>query len=131
MRIDPGPDWVNQYRFDPNRFTDAQELRDVRAALQAAWLADADHTAVEIAQRYGLYGELCLRCASWETRWVLCAACARHEMRRSVPYRNDRVRAFQQQWNKAHFPERIPVDGIVGPQTLMRGWRPYHTYGLA
>jgi hypothetical protein len=51
----------------PEVFADGAALHDVRAALQAAWLADEDRTAIEIAQRYDLYRKICLRCAAWET----------------------------------------------------------------
>jgi hypothetical protein len=118
----------------PETFADGAALHDVRAAIQAAWLADEDRTAIEIAQRYALHGKLCLRCASWETRWTLCRACAvfewRHYQHNVSAYRCQ-VRAFQVQWNHQHpYDAPIPTDGVPGPQTLMRGWRPYRDYEL-
>jgi hypothetical protein len=42
---------------------DGTYVADVQAAIQAAWLVDKA-CAKEIAERYGLYDKICLRCAS-------------------------------------------------------------------
>jgi hypothetical protein len=105
-------------------------IDNVRAAIQAAWLADEDRTAIEIAQRFGLYGVFCLRCADAPTRWTLCVSCARYEIQSlgTRQLRMDRVRAFQQQWSLANPGDQIAVDGIVGLAVMVRGWRPYRKY---
>lgn len=116
-------------------FLDDAALSDVRAAIQAAWLANSDATAIEIAKRYDLYGKLCLRCAAWETRWTLCVPCARHEIQmlseQGMRFPRERVRAFQEQWSAENPDDSLLSDGIVGIATMVRGWRPYHTYGIA
>jgi hypothetical protein len=42
---------------------DGTRVDDVQAAIQAAWLVDKA-LAKEIAERYGIYDKICLRCAS-------------------------------------------------------------------
>ncbi len=43
----------------------------------------------------------------------------------------DSVRAFQEQWTAEHPDDPLIADGIVGIATMVRGWRPYRTYGIA
>lgn len=119
-------------RIVPVALPDSVEMHDVRAAIQAAWMANEDGTAIEIGKRYDLFGQVCMCCAAWETRWTMCVPCARGEIKGlgGILLRKDRVRAFQQQWNLDNPSDQIAVDGIVGLATLVRGWRPYHTYGI-
>lgn len=45
-------------------FPDGTSVENVQAAIQAAWLADQLWLAKQIAEEYGFYDKVCLRCAS-------------------------------------------------------------------
>jgi hypothetical protein len=88
--------WVQtRLRFDGSQYVCAHEtpFEDVRAAVQAAWLADSFDLVLEIMQSHGLRGAMCPRCtlrpcATREVApqpgtsphrvwWHLCEVCAR------------------------------------------------------
>lgn len=50
--------------FHVDVFPDGARFEDVCAAISAAWLAGHRILAKDIAQRYGLFDQVCLRCAS-------------------------------------------------------------------
>jgi hypothetical protein len=54
-----GPD-----RIPDLQFPDGVLLRNLRDAIQAAWLADDRALAKELALRYDIYDLVCLRCAT-------------------------------------------------------------------
>lgn len=59
--------WVRRsLRFDGAAyvFADGTRFEDVRAALQAAWLADDFTLALNLARRHGVDRIVCVRCAS-------------------------------------------------------------------
>lgn len=47
--------------FADDLIIDDSAIADIQAAIQAAWRADPAY-AVQLAQRYGLYDKICLRC---------------------------------------------------------------------
>jgi len=53
--------------FHVDVFPDGVRFEDVCAAISAAWLADNFDLAEQLAREYGLYDQVCLRCAS---RWI-------------------------------------------------------------
>jgi hypothetical protein len=48
--------------FEVPQFPDGVRFEDLQAAIQAAWCVDCAFAA-ELAKRYDLYNQLCLRCA--------------------------------------------------------------------
>lgn len=50
--------------FHVEVWPDGVRFEDVCAAISAAWLAGHRQLAKDIAQEYGLYNQVCLRCAS-------------------------------------------------------------------
>jgi hypothetical protein len=49
--------------FAVDTYPDGVRAADLQAAIQAAWRAGDRALAKELADRYGLYDRLCLRCA--------------------------------------------------------------------
>ena len=78
--------------FAVSVFRDGVRAEDLGAAIQAAWLAGDRELAKELAERYGLYNQICLCCASayiapvasvtalWWA-YQLCASCHWRETR--------------------------------------------------
>lgn len=64
----------------PEVFPDGTKLEDLLAAIQAAWSATDIVLAVELAERYGLVGRLCLRCCEVPAVFMLCSACEHEEL---------------------------------------------------
>ncbi len=54
---------VLEQLFDVEVFPDGETIQDVCAAIQAAFLVDRDF-ATDLAKRYGLYNNICLRCTA-------------------------------------------------------------------
>lgn len=50
--------------FHVDVYPDGVRFEDVCSAISAAWLAGHRQLAKDIAQEYGLYDQVCLRCAS-------------------------------------------------------------------
>lgn len=58
----------------PDILDDGTLLADLQAAMQAAWIADERELSADLARRYKLYDELCLRCAG-PSRYVASLDC--------------------------------------------------------
>lgn len=129
-------------------FADGVRKEDVQAALQAAWLAGDISLCAEIAARYGVFGRVCLRCATGGTPAVekrpntllfhLCEMCSEQEQRKpralvtlalaradlaAVRDPVAAIREAQEVINAAH-PDKpaLAVDGYLGPRTMARLW---------
>lgn len=62
-------------------FPDGAGFDNVRAAVQAAWLADNRALALELARRYGMENILCLCCARARSAGTrLCNTCHLEEL---------------------------------------------------
>jgi hypothetical protein len=48
----------------PTEFPDGASKENIQSAIQLAWLAGDVKLGREIAERYGVFGRVCLRCAT-------------------------------------------------------------------
>lgn len=67
--------------FHVDVYPDGVRFDDVCDAISAAWHADHFELAEQIAREYGLYDQVCLRCAR---RWISAAGSPSPELQRLV-----------------------------------------------
>lgn len=135
--------WVHNRHFGAalwpaDVFADGTRKEDVRAAIQAAWLAGNTALCAEIAQRYGVLGRVCLRCAAGcvppmapgakrpdTLLFHLCEMCTENEQRlaHSIVTSVPAICEAQKALNAANPDEApLPIDGRLGMRTITRLW---------